>query len=98
MTRRYDTGDGDVCPLNPDHGHMTYLSGTKSQWCPDQSHDGKPNGGVQTRSFWSQGYRSFEAEVAQIATPSKMTAEERLASGKPLPTGKALKAAMKGAQ
>ena len=43
------TGDGDRCPLFPEHGRMIVL--TSSQWCP--SHEHEPVGGRQmTRAFW----------------------------------------------
>jgi hypothetical protein len=36
--RRRDTGDGDPCPHDPEHGRMI-VTGSKRQWCPVQSHD-----------------------------------------------------------
>ena len=49
------TGDGDPCPLNPEHGRMLSINGANppKQHCPHQSHDGK--GKVPgTRSIWPQ--------------------------------------------
>lgn len=35
-------GDGDNCPLFPDHGPMLTINGSNPpmQYCPDQMHDG----------------------------------------------------------
>lgn len=41
MSRRSSgTGDGDTCPIDPAHGPMMVLNGSKVQYCADQSHDG----------------------------------------------------------
>jgi hypothetical protein len=40
MSRRNDFGDGDPCPVNPEHGHMIFSKDRKAgQYCPHQSHD-----------------------------------------------------------
>ena len=47
------TGDGDPCPLVPEHGRMESLKGSSpaKQWCPNQEHDG--HGKVPgSRSIW----------------------------------------------
>ena len=65
---RYDIGDGDVCPVNPSHGHMLWLQHSRSQFCPDQSHDGRWSEGshqLPTRAFWPQGWQSFAAAVTE---------------------------------
>jgi hypothetical protein len=51
----YDIGDGDPCPLG--HRKMSVIRGTNTQYCPDQSHDGRPGTArdgeaPQTRCFW----------------------------------------------
>lgn len=55
MTRKHDTGDGDPCPLRPEHGNMFVLVGTGGnppmQYCSHVWHDG--HGGVpRTRAVW----------------------------------------------
>jgi len=66
MSRRTGTGDGDVCPINPDHGQMFFL--TTRQWCPDHSHEavGERPG---TRAFWPQGHDSFRKAVITTTLP-----------------------------
>lgn len=51
------TGDGDRCPLVPEHGIMLVLQGTSGkQHCPHQSHDGTWSASEKkrppTRSIW----------------------------------------------
>lgn len=50
------TGDGDTCPLDPEHGRMFVLkTGVVCQYCPNQSHDGvwTPEGkSPKTRKVW----------------------------------------------
>lgn len=56
--KAYRLGDGDICPVNPEHGPMFVLSakgGPATQWCPDQSHDGT------SRALWP--LHTFEAAV-----------------------------------
>jgi hypothetical protein len=59
VTTRNDAGNGDLCPLDPAHGHMVTIkkSDPPRQWCPDQSHDGRPETHPQgsarrSRAFW----------------------------------------------
>lgn len=72
VSRRHEIGDGDVCPLNPEHGQMMFLSCSPSQWCPDASHegvwtfDGKERA---TRSIWPKGIDSFRRAVIQATLP-----------------------------
>lgn len=42
MSKHGDAGNGDICPLFPEHGRMTVLDtkGAPKQWCPHQTHDG----------------------------------------------------------
>lgn len=67
MTRKYQIGDGDPCPIDPEHGAMFFLRGTRVQYCSHQTHDGTPgrNGRPSTRSLWPQGHRSFAEAVSQ---------------------------------
>lgn len=37
--RRNDFGDGDLCPADPEHGHMIFTKDRRGQYCPHQSHD-----------------------------------------------------------
>lgn len=39
MARRSDFGDGDPCPVHPEHGHMVMSKSGKGQYCPHQQHD-----------------------------------------------------------
>lgn len=34
-----DTGDGDLCPVESEHGRMFMNRGRTGQYCPHQSHD-----------------------------------------------------------
>jgi hypothetical protein len=56
MAKRSGIGDGDVCPLFPDHDQMVVLKGgmPPKQYCPHVAHDGLggPNGRPQSRSIW----------------------------------------------
>lgn len=49
-------GDGDICPLFPEHGPMFTLKGSSppAQWCPDSTHAGRPGkaGPPTSRSQW----------------------------------------------
>lgn len=36
-TGKSDLGDGDLCPVNPEHGRMYYVSNSR-QWCPHAWH------------------------------------------------------------
>ena len=48
------TGDGEPCPLVPDHGRMIITHGAERQWCPNQEHDGKwPAEGIRTEATQS---------------------------------------------
>jgi hypothetical protein len=68
MTKRTDLGDGDPCPLNPEHGHMFWLVGSDNQWCPHRAHDGLRKV-PPTRAFWPKGHRSFDEAVAAYRAP-----------------------------
>lgn len=51
---RTDVGDGDRCPLNPEHGHMYVLqshTGAPKQYCSHVDHDGKGKR-PGSRSLW----------------------------------------------
>jgi hypothetical protein len=53
------TGDGDPCPITPEHGKMLVRGDT--QYCPHQSHDGDWASGEHrgpTRAFWPLGNRA----------------------------------------
>jgi hypothetical protein len=76
MTRRRGNGlgDGDYCPLNPDHGQMYFLSGSDRQWCPDVEHAGRlashPQGPAPaTRSYWPKGTDALRKAVIQTTLP-----------------------------
>lgn len=58
------TGDGDPCPLVPEHGKMESINGSTppKQWCPHQSHDGKGKE-PGTRAMWPQ--QGLAAAVAE---------------------------------
>ena len=67
---RYDFGDGDRCPLDPEHGRMYVLTtgGKRTQWCASQTHDGAPKtapgGGLApARSFWPYDDMALAAAV-----------------------------------
>lgn len=67
MARRgYDYGDGDVCPLFPEHGRMytIKMSDPPMQWCASQVHDGGvgKSGVPASRSRWP--LYGFEDTVA----------------------------------
>jgi hypothetical protein len=69
-----DTGNGDPCPLNPEHGKMYFLNGSTNQYCADQSHDGAPKsapGGPQpmTRKVWPQGSDALRRAVITTTLP-----------------------------
>ena len=56
MAKREDFGNGDVCPLFPDHGRMYVIkdSDPKKQYCPHQVHDGgvRTSGIPASRAMW----------------------------------------------
>ena len=55
MTRKIDSvGDGDTCPLYPEHGAMVVLSGLDpaQQFCPHVMHDGLGKDLPASRSRW----------------------------------------------
>lgn len=62
---RHSPGDGDACPLFPEHGQMVCLlqEDPPMQFCPAQIHDGKPgrNGVAPSRNIWP--YHGFEDTV-----------------------------------
>lgn len=64
--RRDSVGNGDTCPLFPQHGVMLVLGGSTpvQQVCPHQEHDGGPGKGSapQSRSVWP--LHGFEDTVA----------------------------------
>jgi len=68
---RGDYGDGDRCPIDPEHGKMFVLN--VSQYCAHAGHDGTSgNGGKpRTRAFWPKGPDSFAAAVAEYHAAMK---------------------------
>lgn len=52
------TGDGDVCPLNPEHGRMLTIQASDLQHCPNQAHDGQGDRRPSTRAVWPQKFLS----------------------------------------
>lgn len=61
-----DIGDGDRCPVEPEHGKMLTIRGTDRQYCPHQTHDGiwdKEGHRDPTRSGWPIQHISFAAAV-----------------------------------
>lgn len=66
LTRRDSIGDGDTCPLFPQHGPMFVLKGSSppEQWCPHSDHDGTPgkSGPPRSRAKWP--LYGFEDSVA----------------------------------
>lgn len=58
---RYEVGDGDPCPLVPEHGKMLLIRNRPTQYCPHQSHDTK------TRATWP---RQFLAAAVATYTGS----------------------------
>jgi hypothetical protein len=71
---RSTTGDGDSCPLNPEHGRMCFLNDSGNQWCPSVDHDGRPKShpagkAGMTRSFWPKGDDALRRAVIQTTLP-----------------------------
>lgn len=72
LSKRSDIGNGDVCPLFPEHGNMLVLPTEKGvtpkQYCPHVDHDGRgksqytPEGMPRSRCFWP--LFGFEETVA----------------------------------
>lgn len=67
---RHDFGDGDRCPLVPEHGRMFVITseGRRTQRCNHQSHDGRPKmhpegASDPTRSLWP--YDGLDAAVKE---------------------------------
>jgi hypothetical protein len=64
-----DTGNGDTCPINPEHGHMLVLnSASGRQYCAHVGHEARPERDghpavVRTPSLWPSGINSFPAAV-----------------------------------
>ena len=56
---RPTTGDGDPCPLVPEHGRMILVHGNERQWCPNQDHDGKWPVGEGMRTDPTQAFYPF---------------------------------------
>lgn len=73
MTRRpgdRDIGDGDRCPVNPDHGNMYVIQNAQRQWCVHNDHDGRPKsapGGPQkpTPNIWPLGDKALADAIAK---------------------------------
>lgn len=61
---KHDYGDGDRCPLAPEHGKMYVL--TTRQYCSHAAHEGRPgrDGSPRTRAFWPKGDNALAAAVA----------------------------------
>jgi hypothetical protein len=70
MARRSDIGNGDTCPLFPEHGNMFTLkdSDPPLQRCAHQAHDGEPgpSGAPASRSVWPL-YGFEESVVTYLA-------------------------------
>lgn len=71
LSKRGDVGNGNTCPLFPEHGNMSVLTTTGKapvQWCPHVVHDGSGprdalgNRPPKSRAFWP--YHGFEESVA----------------------------------
>lgn len=65
----HDLGDGDRCPLVPDHGRMYAYKDAGRQWCPHSDHAGTPGKGENarpaTRSWWPLADGAFETAVKE---------------------------------
>lgn len=82
-------GDGDVCPLFPDHGNMFVLKGTDppQQWCPHSGHLNKPGSEIPpSRSKWPlHGFEDsvgtylarLDRAISQAALPDLSDVEVR---------------------
>jgi len=73
-------GAGDACPVNREHGRMLVLSGNVTQYCPDQSHDGRGKHAVggsapATRKLWPMQF--FDRAVKEYTA---LTAGEAVAA------------------
>lgn len=71
---RLELGDGDLCPINPTHGQMYFMTNSDRQWCPHTDHEGltsaHPMGPApRTRSFWPKGDRAFRQAVITATLP-----------------------------
>lgn len=67
VSKPHDTGNGDTCPLFPEHGNMSVLRTSHDaphQWCAHQVHDGQPGktGVPRSRALWP--LYGFEESVA----------------------------------
>jgi hypothetical protein len=72
------TGDGDICPVVPEHGYMLVLNGNTTQYCPDQSHDGRPKShpageARPSRKLWPFQY--FQQAVTEWRRLGRTTGE-----------------------
>ncbi len=81
MSRRSDIGDGDTCPLFPEHGNMLVIQGTDPplQYCPHVIHDGsRGEAGVPaSRSRWplhgfEDSVRTYTARLDQAIRKAKL--------------------------
>lgn len=65
MAARHDTGDGDKCPLFPEHGNMHVIpsAGPPMQRCIHVAHDGRPEGKGAPPSRASWPLHGFEDSV-----------------------------------
>ena len=59
----HSAGNGDRCPVVPQHGAMFVLSDADRQYCSHHAHDGHGSVGP-TPSLWPTGHLSFAAAVA----------------------------------
>jgi hypothetical protein len=71
---RLELGDGDVCPTNPRHGHMYFLTNSDRQWCPHAEHEGRPKShpdgfAPKTRALWPKGDNALRRAVIQTTLP-----------------------------
>ena len=82
MSRRESVGNGDTCPLYPEHGTMSVLKTSHDaprQWCAHQSHDGASgkNGWPRSRAIWPL-YGFEESVAAYLARLHKAVREADL--------------------
>lgn len=61
---RYEVGDGDPCPLFPEHGKMVTIPGTKKQYCPHVEHV-QHKDRPATRAIWPLEDGALAAAIAE---------------------------------
>jgi hypothetical protein len=84
--RNVAAGDGDTCPLWPEHGNMLVLrsSSPPVQWCPHAEHEGTlgKNGKPRSRSRWPL-YGFEESVAAYLARIDSAIRQEVLSGNEP---------------